>query len=112
MILFHITDQFQWDKWQSEIFYLPAAFFSDGFIHCSTVEQVLAVAKKYYTDSPRLLLLKIDEERVSANIKFENLEGGEEKFPHIYGHLEKQAILGVATFCKDAEGNFFLPEFT
>jgi len=111
MILYHITDQTQWDKYQSETFYLPAAFLSDGFIHCSSAEQVLVMAKKYYADTPQLLLLKIDGELLNSEIRFENLEGGVEKFPHIYGHLEKQALLGVATLCKDSGGNFFLPEF-
>lgn len=111
MILYHITDQSQWNKHESEEFYLPAAFFADGFIHCSTGEQVLAVAQRYYSDAPHLLLLKIDGQLVSAPIIFENLESGEEKFPHIYGHLEKKAILGITDFGKDTEGNFYLPNF-
>jgi len=111
MILYHITDQSQWENYSSETYYLPSAYFSDGFIHCSTAEQVLVVAAKYYADTPQLLLLKIDGECLTSEIKFENLEGNEECFPHIYGPLEKKAILGITTFGKDAGGNFYFPEF-
>lgn len=111
MILYHITDQSQWLKHMSETFYLPSNYQADGFIHCSTGDQVLTVAEKYYADAENLLLLKIDAERVSTEIRFENLEGGEEKYPHIYGQLNKTAIVGVATFERDALGIFNLPEF-
>mgnify|MGYP001765833335 FL=1 len=111
MILYHITDQGQWTKFISETFYLPAYFEIDGFIHCSTGEQVLTVAEKYYADAANLLLIKIDGEQLSTEIKYENLEGGEEKFPHIYGQLNKQAIVGIATFERNPQGYFYLPEF-
>ena len=112
MNLYHITERSQWIKYDPETFYIPANYLADGFIHCSTIDQVLTVAEKYYADVPNLLLLKIDEKMVSAAIVFENLEGGEEKFPHIYGHLEKKAIVGIVAFEKDSLGNFYLPEFT
>lgn len=112
MILYHITDQSHWIKHESETFYIPPNYLADGFIHCSTGDQVLTVAEKYYADVPNLLLLKIDEKLVSAAIVLENLERGEEKFPHIYGHLEKQAIVGVAILERNSLGNFYLPEFT
>lgn len=112
MIIYHITDQIQWAKYYSATYYLPSNYETDGFIHCSNGEQVLVVAEKYYAAASQLLLLKIDEQRVSSPVVYENLEGGEEKYPHIYGQLDKQAILGVAIFGRDAEGFFHLPDFT
>lgn len=42
-----------------------------------------------------LLLLEIDLERISADVRWENLEGGSEPFPHIYGPLPLAAVISV-----------------
>ncbi len=56
-----------------------------------------------------LLLLSIDTDRVSAEIRYENLEGGEQLFPHIYGELAHEAVIRVAEFKPEAHGRFKLP---
>ena len=55
------------------------------------------------------MLLFIDPDKVEAEIIYENLEGGEQLFPHIYGELNVDAVVKVAQFEPDAEGYFSLP---
>lgn len=110
-MLYHITDQTQWGNFLTETYYAPAGYRKDGFIHCSTEQQVLLVAERYYAVSQDLLLLKIDEDRLNTPVVFENLEGGKELFPHIYGLLDKKAIIGVAYLVKDLWGKYAFPDF-
>jgi glutathione S-transferase len=66
-----------------------------GFIHCSFVEQVQLIADGVYRDRPDVLLLQIDPGRLAAQLRVENLEGGDDAFPHIYGPLNRDAVIAV-----------------
>ena len=56
-----------------------------------------------------LVLLEIDTRRVGAEIRYENCEGGQEDFPHIYGALELGAVVRVAAFEPGEDGCFAMP---
>jgi len=81
----------------------------EGFIHCSTREQVIQVANVRFLGQSGLVLLCIDSEKVAAEIVYENLEGGPQLFPHIYGELNANAVVRTAEFEPDAAGYFTLP---
>jgi len=66
-----------------------------GYIHCSFEHQVEPVAEAVYGDCEDLVVLTIDPSAVGAPIKVENLEGGAERFPHIYGPLPTAAVRKV-----------------
>ena len=64
----------------------------EGFIHCSYAHQVAHVVSTYFHDVEDLLLLVIDPARVTAEIRVESA-GGAERFPHIYGPLNVDAVI-------------------
>jgi uncharacterized protein (DUF952 family) len=68
-----------------------------GFIHCSFASQVEMIARLIYRGREDVLLLVIDPSRVDSEIRIENLEGGDDRYPHIYGELPVAAVVGVAT---------------
>ena len=84
-------------------------FSVEGFIHCSTPAQVLQVANTRFRGRLDLLLLSIETDRVEAEIRYENLEGAEQLFPHIYGALAPDAVVRVTDFKPGADGSFTLP---
>lgn len=53
-----------------------------------------------------LLLLAIDSNRVDATIRYENLLGGAELFPHIYGPLERSAVVAAERLLPRSDGTF------
>lgn len=112
MFIYHITDQNQWGLAKLAGFYRPVDFQRDGFIHCSEEYQVLGVAERFYRDVPCLLLLRIDKTLVKAAILYENLEGNVEKFPHIYGNLNLDAVINALPLSKNSFGNFTFPNFS
>lgn len=111
-IIFHIAQR---DRWASNTgmreprFYAPEMFPIEGFIHCSTRDQVVKVADLRFRGREDLLLLCIDTDKVAAAIRYENLEGGQELFPHLYGELNTEAVVGVADFKPAVDGFFALP---
>ena len=108
-IIFHVTERDAWEQAQAKGNYRPGLFSEDGFIHCSTREQVIQVANARFRGQSDLFLLSIDTDRVGPEIRYENLEGGEQLFPHIYGELSVDAVVRVAEFSPEADGSFKLP---
>lgn len=108
-IIFHIAKREAWHQAQTEGIYRPEMFPIEGFIHCSTPEQVIQVANLRFRGQTGLVLLSIDSDRVNAEIRYENLEGGQKLFPHIYGGLSLDAVVKVSDFTPGADGYFSLP---
>lgn len=63
-----------------------------GFIHCSFANQVETIANLLFRGRRDIVLLQIDREALTAEVKVENLNGGSELFPHIYGPLPIAAV--------------------
>lgn len=109
-IIFHITTRKTWEREAAKGSYRPEAYPIDGFIHCSTRDQVVQVANARFRSQTGLVLLSIDTDKVAAEIVYENLEGGQQLFPHIYGGLNTDAVVEVIEFEPGAEGYFSLPQ--
>ena len=94
--------------------YAPSTFGSEGFIHCSTVEQTTDTANIFFRGRQDLVLLCIDETRLAARLEFEApATAGDARpltrFPHIYGPLNLDAVTGVVDFPCNTDGSFELP---
>jgi uncharacterized protein (DUF952 family) len=110
-IIFHITHPADWAQAQQQGQYTSGSLASEGFIHCSKPDQIINTANRFYAGQKDLLLLAIAPARVEAEIRFENLEGGSELFPHIYGPLNLDAVTAALPFEPDSDGGFTrLPE--
>jgi len=109
MLIYHITEQSTWNQANREGIYMPVNFIREGFIHCSNRDQVLDTAERYYSNDSNLVLLQIDVSRLRSNMQEENLIGGQEKYPHIYGPLNLDAVISAAAFEKGADGKFHFP---
>ena len=84
----------------------PESLDKEGFVHCSTKEQVVHVANFIARGARDLVLLKLDPQKIAQPILFENLEGGERLFPHVYGPLPIRAVETVIPFQPDETGEF------
>jgi uncharacterized protein (DUF952 family) len=107
--IFHITTPEAWTEASDRGAYQPQMFAVDGFIHCSTRDQVIQVANARFRGQSGLLLLLIETDKVLPRIVYENLEGGQQLFPHIYGELNLDAVSQVTEFEPGADGYFSLP---
>ena len=65
----------------------------EGFIHCSTRDQVQDTANRFYGDLDQLVVLTIDPRLVPSPIVFEPpAPDVDVLFPHIYGPLPIAAV--------------------
>ena len=108
-IILHITKQENWMEAKRTGEYIAGSLSKQGFIHCSTSEQVIPVANFLFRGQQGLVLLCIDEARLDAEVKHENLEGGQKLFPHVYGPIPCDAVVDVLQFPPSDDGTFSLP---
>jgi uncharacterized protein (DUF952 family) len=109
-MIYHITTEPEWELQAGNNYYEPKRFEEEGFIHCSTKTQVQHTANRIFNSYKTILLLCIDDEKEKSFIKYENLEGGKELYPHIYRKLPKENILKVLKILKAADDSFIIPE--
>lgn len=93
-MIYHITTEKEWAAFKGKAEYAPAAFEKEGFIHTSRLNQLEGVFQRYYSQRNDLLLLRIDEQKLTSNLIYEP-STNRELFPHIYGKLNKEAITEV-----------------
>ncbi len=108
MTIYHLVRKDVWEMYQKDGLYAPPSLEKEGFIHCSTKEQVLATVNRRFAGVKDLLLLVIDTNNVPFKIVFEDLRGTGEKHPHIYGKLPLTSIQTILPLLSNAGGTFVL----
>ncbi len=106
----HITRKELWKEAKRKGVYKPDSLETDGFIHCSDLTQVLEVAEKLFKDEEDLVLICIDEKKLSSDLVYEDLYMSGEKYPHIYGPLDLEAVDSVHELMPDENGTSALPQ--
>ena len=66
-----------------------------GYVHCSHEHQWRGVRDRFYADlvDDELVLLIVDESKLSSPVVVERLDGAPDAFPHIYGPLDIAAVV-------------------
>jgi len=93
LIIIHLVDDQSWEKIKHQPNLLSDAFEEVGFIHCCLPGQVEHVLRQWFPGRKDMLALEIETEQLTSPVVFENLEGGKEVFPHIYGLVNRNAVL-------------------
>lgn len=106
MPIFHITSKEAWARAQACGEYTADSLATEGFIHCSDVDQFVWVANQRFRGREDLVLLHIDPDLLTARVVYENLEGGDRLFPHVYGAIPTAAVVDVMSFLPRGDGSF------
>ena len=113
MKIFHIVSKEEWGIAKEKGTYHPESLSNEGFIHCSRADQIIKVANSFYKDKSHLIILRIDQTKVSNEIKTEApLEApwSDVLYPHIYGELNLDAVEYEVDFPCLEDGSFILPK--
>jgi uncharacterized protein (DUF952 family) len=119
-MIYHLVPAQYYDAQPPDQPYLPQSFEQEGFIHCTAALPLLQkIANLYFASLPdSLLVLEIDPARLQAPLKYEApiTPPGEKSdhepgvlFPHIYGPLNREAIIKVFALERDEAGHWGLP---
>jgi glutathione S-transferase len=87
-MLFHLAAADEWRAGEPYRRSMPGVPLDDvGFVHCSYESQVAATAALHYAGRTDLVLLTIDPERLTSEVRVED------GFPHVYGAINADAVV-------------------
>ena len=101
----HLTTRREWDDARTTGTYAPAGYAAEGFVHCSTPDQVVGVANRFYRGAGDVVLLEVDAARTGAPLRWEpGADRPDELFPHLYGAVPVAAVVAVHDFPEGPDG--------
>ncbi len=106
--IYHLLPQGDWDRARATDTYSPPSLAAEGFIHCSTLFQVASVADRFFAGRDDIIALRIDPIGLTVPVRFEESEPGQ-RFPHIYGPLDLQAVVEARRLERDSRQRAVLP---
>ena len=109
-LILHITTAPEWAAAQANGEYRAPSLDDEGFIHCSLPTQVTHVADWFYRDVPDLVLLCIDPDVLTSELRWEpSADSFAGDFPHVYGPIALDTVVAVVPWTRGDDG-FELPE--
>jgi uncharacterized protein (DUF952 family) len=109
-LILHITTAPEWEAARADGAYRAASLDDEGFIHCSLPTQVTHVADWFYRDVPDLVLLCVDPNRLTSELRWEpSADAFAGDFPHVYGPIDVGAVVDVVPWERGEDG-FALPD--
>ncbi len=108
-VIVHLVSRTDWLSADPSSAYRPESLDVEGFIHCCDPDQVARVVASWYPARSDLLALEIDPDRLDSPVIREDFYGHGD-FPHIYGGIDKEAIVSIRPVRLDAHGDATLGE--
>ena len=103
-MIYHIAILAEWESQASAATYAPKRYETDGFIHCSEQYQLGPVADYNFPGRDDLVLLELMPTKLGPETRYE--QGGRDKYPHIYGRVNKDAVNRVMDIRCNPDGRF------
>jgi len=108
-VILHLIPAPTWKALGDADTYEPPSLADEGFIHCTGDDELmLDVANMFYGHLEDAFVLSIDEHDLAAEVRWEQPVGepGAPLFPHVYGPLNLDAVVGVRRLVRDTSGRF------
>jgi predicted Zn-dependent protease with MMP-like domain/uncharacterized protein (DUF952 family) len=103
-LAFHLAPADDWARTSPSDPFRAESLLTEGFIHLThAMPDLVDVANSLYRDDPRAhVVLTVDLERLTSMWRYD----GDERFPHVYGPLDAQAITEVRPMPRRDDGTF------
>ena len=101
---YHLVPVDAWESAPAEEPFRAASLEDEGFVHLThDWPDLVDVANRYYREDPRpFVALGISLPRLTAPWRYD----GDHRYPHVYGAIDRAAILGVDPMLRAPDGTF------
>jgi uncharacterized protein (DUF952 family) len=102
---FHLVPRDVWLVADPAAAYAAGSLATEGFIHCTDgADELIRTANRHYRDDPReFLVLKVDLDAAGSAWR---MDDARQVYPHVFGPIDRAAILEVAPLARDRAGTF------
>lgn len=84
----------EWKEAKKEGIYKGSALDqADGYMHCSTADQIQGTLEKFFEGRTDVILLSIDTNKINQHLKWEKSPRSGRVFPHLYSSLPLNAVI-------------------
>ena len=90
--------------YQHQSVFWRSSLTDEGFIHASPKHQLARVAQKHYRQVENLMLLEVECDLVTPEVKWESAAG--DLYPHIYGEININAVVSAQAIEVNSQGEF------
>ena len=87
--------------------WVSASFATEGFMHASPVDQLERVANKHYRQKLDVHVVCVRTDLLISELRWEPAAGS--LYPHIYGPLNFEAVVGTVPTERNPDGSFRIP---
>lgn len=92
IIIVNVSEEY-YEKIKEKSVFGKELLVETGFIHASTVEQFPLIIPRLEKNSLNFMVIFIDTDRLLSNIQWEYSKSLNQDFPHIYGEINKDAVV-------------------
>ncbi len=107
--IIHVATPDAWLRDRHALFYEPDSLESESFIHSCRSDQLRGVLGRHFAGHRALVLLVIDPTQLTSELRVEESRPGD-WYPHVYGPIDRIAVVGVFPIEVDSTGAFILPD--
>ena len=102
---FHLVPKAIWASAEPSAPYAATSLESEGFIHCTDGVEALGVTfdRYYATDARPFLALTLDLDALDVPWRYDVPDS---PYPHIYGPIDRSAVLAVSRVDRASDGGF------
>ncbi|MBI3746413.1 MAG: DUF952 domain-containing protein [Chloroflexi bacterium] len=103
-LAFHLVPEAAWLAAPPGEPFRPASLTAEGFVHLThRMPDLVDVANHFYRDEPGPhVILTIALGVLTAPWRYD----GDERYPHVYGPLDREAIIAVRAIARRPDGTF------
>jgi uncharacterized protein (DUF952 family) len=92
--VFHLATPEEWAAAQATGRVAPASLAAEGFVHCSTAEQLDDTIGRHFGGVDALVLLRLRRDGLGEALRWEESRPGE-AFPHVYRAISLDEVAEV-----------------
>jgi uncharacterized protein (DUF952 family) len=106
-LTYHLTPRAWWDAADPDAPLRAPSLESEGFIHCTDgAAEMVATANRHYAAEPgAFVVLTVDLDRITSTW---SVDDPDRIYPHIFGPIDRAAIVAVVDAPRDPHGTFLL----
>jgi uncharacterized protein (DUF952 family) len=104
-LTYHLVPVDAWATADPDRPYAAASLADEGFIHCTDGStEMVATANRHYRDVPGdFLVLTVDLDACGSSWRIEGKHG---IYPHVFGPIDRAAVVRIVPTLRDADGRF------
>ena len=101
-MIFHLATTDEWAVAQASGVVAPPSLATEGFVHCSTDDQLRSTIERHFAGVDELVLLRLDPASFADDLRWEESRPGE-TYPHVYRGIALGEVLEVIPWRRGAD---------